>query len=157
MRNDSVDSSERSGEVPQAPLQSPSYETYEDARQLRLHAAGLTYSDTTAEAEAKHRLREIAMRIETGYYTQDAVPKNAHDMVMDWLADADDANESLRRHLRAVLEIAMTWRPDYATVMDLQTIAHAAVAASDRRLPERKSDAAVQDVAESLRSDEQKN
>lgn len=40
----------------------------EDARQLRLHAAGLTYNDTTAEAEAKHRLHEIAMRIESGFY-----------------------------------------------------------------------------------------
>lgn len=39
----------------------------EDARQLKLHAAGLTYNDTTAEGEAKHRLHEIAMRIETGY------------------------------------------------------------------------------------------
>ncbi len=45
----------------------------EDAEQLRYHAASLTYNDTTAEGEAKHRLHEIAMRIETGYYASDAL------------------------------------------------------------------------------------
>ena len=45
----------------------------EDAEQLRYHAASLTYNDTTAEGEAKHRLHEIAMRIETGYYVSDAL------------------------------------------------------------------------------------
>ena len=43
-------------------------ESLEDAKQLRFHAASLTYNDTTAEGEAKHRLYEIAMRIESGYY-----------------------------------------------------------------------------------------
>lgn len=42
----------------------------EDAKLLRCHAAGLTYNDTKAEGEAKHRLYEIAMRIETGYYSR---------------------------------------------------------------------------------------
>lgn len=43
-------------------------EAIEDAKTLRLHAAGLTYNDSQAEAVAKHRLHEIAMRIETGFY-----------------------------------------------------------------------------------------
>jgi hypothetical protein len=45
----------------------------EDAQQLRYHAASLSYNDTTAEGEAKARLLEIAMRIETGWYFQPAI------------------------------------------------------------------------------------
>lgn len=43
-----------------------------DAETLRCVAADLTYSDSVLEAKRKHRLYEIAMRIETGYY--DAAP-----------------------------------------------------------------------------------
>ena len=50
----------------------PTNQAREDAKQLRYHAAGLTYNDTNAEGEAKHRLHEIAMRIETGFYTSTA-------------------------------------------------------------------------------------
>jgi hypothetical protein len=42
----------------------------DDAKFLRYFAASLTYNDTKAEGEAKHRLHEIAMRIETGYYAK---------------------------------------------------------------------------------------
>ncbi len=48
----------------------PREDAYEDAEQLRYHAASLTYGDTTAEGEAKHRLHEIAMRLDTGYYSK---------------------------------------------------------------------------------------
>ena len=50
----------------------PTNQAREDAKQLRYHAASLTYNDTNAEGEAKHRLHEIAMRIETGFYTSTA-------------------------------------------------------------------------------------
>lgn len=43
-------------------------ERMEDSKFLRYMAASLTYNDTTVEAEAKHRLYEIAMRIDTNYY-----------------------------------------------------------------------------------------
>lgn len=50
----------------------------------------------------------------------------------DWLSDADVLADRLRAHLRAVLEIAHTWRPPYATVMDLQTLALAEKEAGDK-------------------------
>ena len=49
-----------------------------DAAALRLHAAGLSYNDAEAEAVAKHRLNEIATRIETGYYAN--LQYSAEDM-----------------------------------------------------------------------------
>lgn len=39
-----------------------------------------------------------------------------------WEADAQARAELLEQHLRAVLEVAMTWKPDYATTMDRDTL-----------------------------------
>lgn len=47
-------------------------------------------------------------------------------MLQSWLADADSRIELLSQHLRAVLEVAHTWQPDYATVMDRKTLRLAA-------------------------------
>lgn len=41
----------------------------EDARELRMLAAALSYNSVPSEAVVKHRLHEIAMRIESGYYS----------------------------------------------------------------------------------------
>lgn len=48
--------------------------------------------------------------------------QSAADMNRSWVADADSQISLLRQHLRAVLEIAETWQPDYATQMDLKTL-----------------------------------
>jgi hypothetical protein len=53
-----------------------------DAAFMRNVAAGLTYNDTVAEAEHKHRLREIAMRIETGWYARAALATSASPSVV---------------------------------------------------------------------------
>ncbi len=47
-------------------------------------------------------------------------------MHQSWEADANAKAERLAQHLRAVLEIARTWQPDYATKMDRDTLAYAA-------------------------------
>lgn len=50
------------------------------------------------------------------------------DMIRSWEADAQVKADSLAAHLRRVLEIADTWRPDYATKMDRDTIGQARAA-----------------------------
>jgi hypothetical protein len=47
-------------------------------------------------------------------------------MLRSWEADAQARADRLAQHLRLVLEIARTWQPDYATKMDIDTLAHAA-------------------------------
>ena len=47
--------------------------------------------------------------------------------------DAQRRAELLEQHLRAVLEIARTWRPDYATKMDRDTLQHAQDCADRKR------------------------
>ena len=42
-----------------------------------------------------------------------------------WEADAQARAELLEQHLRAVLEVARTWQPDYATKMDMDTLRYA--------------------------------
>lgn len=44
--------------------------SFKDAAYLRLYASNLSYNNETLEAATKHRLLEIAMRIETGYYNE---------------------------------------------------------------------------------------
>ena len=44
-----------------------------------------------------------------------------------WEKDARRRAEMLEQHLKAVLEVAYTWKPDYASKMDLDTLAIAAV------------------------------
>lgn len=55
-------------------------------------------------------------------------------MWQSWEADAQARAELLEQHLRAVLEVARTWQPDYATKMDLDTLQHAHDCA-DRKVP----------------------
>ena len=46
----------------------------DDAAYLRSIASNLTYDNSKGEAVRKHRLNEIAMRIETGGYTPREAP-----------------------------------------------------------------------------------
>ena len=55
-------------------------------------------------------------------------------MLQSWEADAQARAELLEQHLRAVLEVARTWQPDYATKMDRDTLQHAQDCA-DRKVP----------------------
>lgn len=55
----------------------------------------------------------------------DADPVAVIQMWQGWESDARADCEALGVHLRAVLEIARTWQPEYATAMDLQTIEQA--------------------------------
>lgn len=46
----------------------PHFDAMTDAERLRAFASGLTYNDKAAEAQGKHTLLEVAMRLETGGY-----------------------------------------------------------------------------------------
>ena len=59
---------------------------------------------------------------------EDGDVKTRYEMVKSWLVEADASNETLKKHLAAVLEIAHTWQPGYATKMDRDTLALAAQA-----------------------------
>lgn len=59
-------------------------------------------------------------------------------MIQQWEVDAQRRAELLEEHLRAVLEVAETWQPDYATAMDIATIKHAR-ALVDRKMPSKQS------------------
>ncbi len=48
------------------------------------------------------------------------------NLLRSWEADARKRAELLATHLKAVLEVAYTWQPDYATKMDMDTLAFAA-------------------------------
>lgn len=52
-------------------------------------------------------------------------PVDVIKMIQGWEADARRRAELLEQHLRAVLEVARTWQPDYATKMDRDTLQHA--------------------------------
>lgn len=56
------------------------------------------------------------------------------EMLRSWEADAQARADLLEQHLRAVLEVARTWQPDYATKMDRNTLQHARDCA-DRKTP----------------------
>ena len=55
------------------------------------------------------------------------------DMLKSWESDANRRADRLAQHLRNVLEIARTWRPDYATKMDRDTLDFAAAEAGAAR------------------------
>lgn len=55
------------------------------------------------------------------------------EMLRDWEVDAQRRAELLEQHLRAVLEVARTWQPDYATKMDRDTLQHAQDCADRKR------------------------
>ena len=61
-------------------------------------------------------------------------PVDVIKMIQGWEADAQRRAELLEQHLRAVLEVARTWQPDYATKMDRDTLQHAEDFA-DRKSP----------------------
>lgn len=50
---------------------------------------------------------------------------SAIDLLHSWVADAQARNGLLEQHLRAVLEVARVWQPEYATKMDLDTMQYA--------------------------------
>lgn len=52
-------------------------------------------------------------------------PVTVIEMIQSWEVDAKRRAELLEQHLRAVIEVAQTWQPDYATKMDRDTLAHA--------------------------------
>lgn len=47
------------------------------------------------------------------------------DLLHSWEADAQARAGLLEQHLRAVLEVARTWQPEYATKMDRDTLRYA--------------------------------
>ena len=55
------------------------------------------------------------------------------EMPRSWEVDAQRRADLLQQHLRAVLEIARTWQPDYATKMDRDTLQHAQDCADGKR------------------------
>ena len=56
------------------------------------------------------------------------------EMLRIWEAESSARATLLEQHLRAVLEIANTWQPDYASVMDRNTLKYAQ-ACLDRKEP----------------------
>lgn len=50
---------------------------------------------------------------------------SAIDLLHSWESDAKARASLLEQHLRAVLEVALTWQPAYATKMDRDTLQYA--------------------------------
>lgn len=84
--------------------------------------------------EAHFELRRISKKLgwEPGDPPIDAAA--VIDMIQGWQRDAERRANLLEEHLRAVLEVARTWQPDYATKMDRDTLRHAQDCA-DRKRP----------------------
>lgn len=61
-------------------------------------------------------------------------PVSAIEMLRSWEAESSARATLLEQHLSAVLEIANTWKPDYASVMDRNTLRYAQ-AFLDRKEP----------------------
>lgn len=61
-------------------------------------------------------------------------PVGVIKMIQGWEVDAQRRAELLEQHLRAVLEVARTWQPGYATKMDRDTLQYAEDFA-DRKTP----------------------
>lgn len=61
-------------------------------------------------------------------------PVAAIEMLRSWEAESSARAALLEQHLSAVLEIANTWQPDYASVMDRDTLKYAQ-ACLDRKEP----------------------
>lgn len=86
------------------------------------------YEDVAADScTSKYREVLKALDMEEG----DPVP--VIQMWQSWEAEAQVRAETLEQHLRAVLEVARTWQPDYATKADIDTLRHAAVSAGLHR------------------------
>ena len=83
------------------------------------------------EAELKLRRIRKALGWEPGDPPFDEAL--AIDMRESMRIDAQRRAELLEQHLRAVLEIARTWQPDYATKMDRDTLQHAQDCADGKR------------------------
>ena len=81
-------------------------------------------AERTALLEERAKIREALCCDEH----DDQDPLVVIDMIRSWETDAQLKADSLAAHLRLVLEIADTWRPDYATKMDRDTIAGARAA-----------------------------
>ena len=94
--------------------------------------SALIQADLTA---ATMELRRIRMAL--GWEPGDGPPPDpvaVIEMIRGWEVDAQRRAELLEQHLRAVLEVARTWQPDYATKMDRDTLQHAEDFA-DRKTP----------------------
>ena len=61
-------------------------------------------------------------------------PVAAIEMLRSWEAESSARAALLEQHLSAVLEVANTWQPDYASVMDRDTLKYAQ-ACLDRKEP----------------------
>lgn len=75
---------------------------------------------------ATMELRRIRMAL--GWEPGDGPPPDpvaVIQMLRGWEVDAQRRAELMEKHLRAVLEVARTWQPDYATKMDRDTLQHA--------------------------------
>lgn len=84
-----------------------------------------------SKTDIVQRLRDTSGRHINGLYDHEAADeieqlRTRIDLLQSWEADASARAEGLSIHLRAVLEIAHTWQPDYATEMDRATLALAA-------------------------------
>ena len=96
--------------------------------------SALIASDAQA---AQMELRRIRMAL--GWEPGDGPPPDpvaVIEMLRGWEVDAQRRAELLEQHLRAVLEVARTWQPSYATKMDRDTLQHAEDFA-DRKTPTR--------------------
>lgn len=94
--------------------------------------SALIQSDLTA---ATMELRRIRMAL--GWEPGDGPPPDpvgVIQMLQSWEVDATRRAELMEQHLRAVLEVARTWQPDYATTMDRDTLQYAEDFA-DRKTP----------------------
>ncbi len=83
----------------------------------------LTQSDLIAATMELRRMR-MALGCEPG----DGPPPDpvvVIQMLQSWEVDATRRAELMEQHLRAVLEVARTWQPDYATKMDRDTLKYA--------------------------------
>lgn len=89
----------------------------------------------SALTAATMELRRIRMAL--GWEPGDGPPPDpvgVIQMLRSWEVDATRRAELMEQHLRAVLEVARTWQPDYATTMDRDTLQYAEDFA-DRKTP----------------------
>lgn len=88
---------------------------------LRAHAEAHEYI-ANADPEQKQWMSDL-------YDAADEI-----EMLRSWEADAKARADLLEKHLRAVIEVARTWQPDYATKMDRDTLRFAQECA-DNKVP----------------------
>ena len=99
------------------------------------HAMHCGWCEDQAELVEK-RAQVQRIRSHLGCEDRDAHtdPVDVIKMIQEWEADAQRRAELLEQHLRAVLEVARTWQPHYATQMDRDTLQYAEDFA-DRKTP----------------------